>query len=185
MRGNPFSSCLPNWEIDFPAPRLQRKHPPSRVPGFLTSDLGASRPPKSCKPIPRHVCVRGRMHTRIHTHAHTRHGSRSSGNPERLSLRSRSLTASRAPRGPRQRWGGCQGAGRCRQLLPPSACSLRHRAGVSGVHLRIPGRTLLGPLCGASLPRASVSAVIAPGAPRTAGIPFPAPRTGQPSRPSP
>lgn len=127
MRGNPSSSCLPNWEIDFPAPRLQRKHPPSRVPGFLTSDLGASRPPKSCKPIPRHVCVRGRMHTRIHTHAHTRHGSRSSGNPERLSLRSRSLTASRAPRGPRQRWGDARalGAGRCRQLLPPSACSLR------------------------------------------------------------
>lgn len=127
MRGNP-SSCLPNWEIDFPAPRLQRKHPPSRVPGFLTSDLGASRPPKSCKPIPRHVCVRGRMHTRIHTHAHTRHGSRSSGNPERLSLRSRSLTAGRAPRGPRQRWGGRQSPGRWAVPPAPPAIGLLPQA---------------------------------------------------------
>lgn len=181
MRGNPSSSCLPNWEIDFPALRLQRKHPPSRVPGFLTSDLGASRPPKSCKPIPRHVCVRGRMHTRIHTHAHTRHGSRSSGNPESLSLRSRSLKCRPRPAGPSSEVGGLPEP----WALGGAASSSRHRPAPSGAHLRIPGRTLLGPLCGASLPRASVSAVIAPGAPRAAGIPFPAPRTGQPSRPSP
>lgn len=124
MRGNP-SSCLPNWEIDFPAPRLQRKHPPSRVPGFLTSDLGASRPPKSCKPIPRHVCVRGRMHTRIHTHPATGPGPRGILR-DSPSAPTASLPA--VPRGALVRGGGAAralGAGRCRQLLPPSACSLR------------------------------------------------------------